>query len=228
MRWLTLVVLPGLLVAACRFDTGGLQPPPGEGGPKDVAANLDRPRDLARDEPPSADAPRLDAPSDQRATDRAADAKKLDAKPDAKKDVPLQPDLRAPDLRKPDARPPDLRKPDLRPPDLRKPDVRPPDLRKPDLRPPDLRKPDSQKTCAQIYGAASNFQLCASTATECRFYTDVYPGSQTCQAVCAAHGGSCLDAKVPQGWQSSTERCSEVGDTSCTNSAYGHMCYCSH
>jgi hypothetical protein len=84
----------------------------------------------------------------------------------------------------------DAGSPDAGPPDAGPPDVGPPDTGPPDSGPPDA---GPRPTCRELYGGVGGYYRCQETATTCEFYTNP-SGSQSCDAVCAAGGGTCLDA----------------------------------
>jgi len=112
---------------------------------------------------------------------------------------------------------------DTSPADSGPADTGPPDAGMPDTRPPDTGRPDTgpPPTCNSQYGSrVTGYFLCEETPTSCEFYTNP-PGNQSCNMVCTAGGGTCLDAWRELGV------CGHNEDRACENVMNDMICLCS-
>lgn len=91
------------------------------------------------------------------------------------------------------------------------------------VEPPDTGPvvPPGPLSCAERYGDALAFHLCAETAAQCTFFVRL-EGS-TCDAACAGLGGACLGAYNDGGAEGI---CESRGDSSCSSSGSDHVCTC--
>ncbi len=78
------------------------------------------------------------------------------------------------------------------------------------------------QTCAEQYGASDGYSPCVETPTECHFGT-IINYAASCTEVCAAGGGTCLDAygNGVNGCDGSTLGCD-------FDDYYNLVCACSH
>jgi hypothetical protein len=78
------------------------------------------------------------------------------------------------------------------------------------------------QTCEEQYGTANGYSPCAETPTECHFGT-IINYATNCNAVCAAHGGSCIDA-----YANGTNGC-DGGTLGCAYMDFFDLvCVCTH
>jgi len=74
-------------------------------------------------------------------------------------------------------------------------------------------------SCDAQYGGAPGYRYCSETETSCTFYTQ--PGGASCDATCAAAGGTCLDS-----WAENADTCEPAYQTPCSDGHGDVLCTC--
>jgi hypothetical protein len=97
----------------------------------------------------------------------------------------------------------------------------------PDTGPADTGTPDTGTivSCDDAYSSSRNYFLCDMGTDRCEFYVDP-SGDDSCDNVCAAGGGTCLDTYSESG-DTGTSRCSRSSSRSCSASSNDFICICS-
>ncbi len=72
-------------------------------------------------------------------------------------------------------------------------------------------------TCEEMYGTATNFDLCEETTNSCRFY--VMTNEDTCTNLCSSFGGECID-------NYDGDCSSGIGSQGCDIVHYDQVCIC--
>ena len=131
-------------------------------------------------------------------------------------------DASAPDTAAPDASAPDTAAPDTSAPDTSAPDASAPDASAPDASAPDTLLPDHATpppSCVDLFGELAGFLLCVETTSSCEFYQAVL--NQTCDAICATAGRSCIAA-----YREAADNCERFETRACSDHQGDSICVC--
>jgi len=105
-------------------------------------------------------------------------------------------------------------------------DGAPPDAGRPDGAPPDAPMPDTAvgSACDDLFGARTDYFLCAERAGECEFYVDP-TATLSCEGVCMLSGATCVGSYAETS-DFGAGRCRRAAMQTCSVTGDDFICIC--